>query len=100
MSLTYDQALQAHGWAPKSIGLINVGAIIGSILGSAYAVIIGDWIVLWLARRNNGIHKPEHRIIVLIPVAIVGFAMILLYAFTVQGSSSWWGIVLSYTFYN
>ncbi|KAK2021204.1 MFS general substrate transporter [Colletotrichum zoysiae] len=100
MSLTYDHALQDYGWAPKSIGLINIGAIIGSILGSAYAVIIGDRVVLMLARRNKGIHKPEHRIIVLIPVAILGFAMVLFYAFTAQGASTWWGLVLSFTFYN
>ncbi|KAH7021361.1 major facilitator superfamily domain-containing protein [Microdochium trichocladiopsis] len=100
MSLTYDAALQAYGWAAESIGLINIAAVVGSILGSAYTVLIGDWLVLWLAKRNNGVHKPEHRIIVLIPVAILGFAMTLVYAFTVQGASSYWGLVLSNGFYN
>ncbi|KXJ92550.1 major facilitator superfamily domain-containing protein [Microdochium bolleyi] len=98
-SLVYAEALGGYGWAPQSFGLINVGAIIGSILGSAYSVLGGDFIVLWLARRNRGVHKPEHHILVLAPMAILGFAMLLLYGFTIHGAQSAWGMVLAYSFY-
>lgn len=90
----------AYGWAYKSLGLINIGAIVGSVLGSAYAVFGGDWINMWLARRNRGVHKPEHHIVVLGPIAVLGFAMLLVFGFTLKGAPSSWGMVLSYTFYN
>ncbi|KAH7007853.1 major facilitator superfamily domain-containing protein [Microdochium trichocladiopsis] len=98
-SLSYSEALMEYGWAPESIGLVNVGAIIGSVLGSAYSVFFGDWLVLWLAKRNQGIHKPEHRIIVLAPMGVLGFATLLGYAFTVHGLPSWWGLMVTFTFY-
>ncbi|RFN42547.1 hypothetical protein FIE12Z_12785 [Fusarium flagelliforme] len=99
MSLIYANALSAYGWAKQDLGLINVGAIIGSMLGSAYAVLVGDNMILWLARRNNGVHKPEHHLIVLAPPAILGFAMLLLFGFTVEGYSNAWGLVLAYSLY-
>lgn len=77
-----------------------MGVIIGSVLGSAYTAIIGDWLILWLAKRNRGVHKPEHRIIVLAPMAVLGFAMLLLYAFTVEGASSWWGLMMSVSLFS
>lgn len=99
MSLIYADGLAAYGWEPKSFGLINVGAIIGSIVGSAYAVLAGDAIILMLARRNHGVHKPEHHLVVLAPAALLGFAMLLVYGFTVHGSANAWGLVVSYSLY-
>ncbi|KAI1062600.1 hypothetical protein LB506_006464 [Fusarium annulatum] len=103
VSLTYDAVLQQYGWNPKDIGLINLGGIIGGLLGAAYCTLLGEPFVIWMARRNYGIHKPEHRLIVLMPVAILGFAMLLLYGFMAtaafEGSGSYWGILVSWTLF-
>lgn len=101
MSLTYDVVLQAKGWAAKDIGLINLGSVIGAVLGAVYCTLLGDRFVIWMAKRNHGVHKPEHRLIVLVMPALLGLAMLLLYGFTAsEESASWWGPVLAYTFYN
>ncbi|KJR88124.1 MFS transporter [Sporothrix schenckii 1099-18] len=101
MSLTYDAVLQAKGWAAQDVGLVNVGSIVGALLGAAYATLAGDRLVLWLAKRNAGVHKPEHRLLVLVPPALLGMAMLLLYGFTAaSASASSWGIVVAYTLYS
>ncbi|KAL1846331.1 hypothetical protein VTK73DRAFT_308 [Phialemonium thermophilum] len=101
LSLTYDAVLQAKGWAAKEIGLINLGAVVGAVLGAAYSTLLGDRFVIWMARRNRGVHKPEHRLVVLVVPALVGFAMLLVYGFTASDArASWWGPVLAYTFYS
>ncbi|KAF5671098.1 HOL1 [Fusarium circinatum] len=98
VSLTYDAVLQQYGWDPKDIGLINLGGIIGGLLGAAYCTLLGEPFIIWMARRNHGIHKPEHRLIVLMPVAILGFSMLILYGFMAtaafEGGGSYWGILL------
>jgi MFS family permease len=101
MSLTYDAVLQAKGWAPKDIGLINIGSVIGAVLGAIYSSLLGDRFVIWMAKRNHGVHKPEHRLIVLAMPAVLGVAMLLVYGFTSASQhASWWGPVLSYTFFS
>ncbi|KAG5748826.1 hypothetical protein H9Q70_008505 [Fusarium xylarioides] len=103
VSLTYDAVLQQYGWNPKDIGLINLGGIIGGLLDAAYCTLLGEPFVIWMARRNHGIHKPEHRLIVLMPVAILGFSMLILYGFMAtaafEGGGSYWGILVSWTLF-
>ena len=98
LSLTYDAILQKnYHWAPQNIGLINIGGMIGGILGMAYAGWPADKFAIWMARRNNGIHKPEHRLLPLIPAGILGFASLLLYGFTANGNATWWGPYIGWT---
>lgn len=100
MSLTYNEVLMTnYSWKPQNVGLINVGGMIGSLLGALYCALLGDKIVLWLARRNKGVHKPEHQLLTLIPPAVVGSAMLLLYGFTAAGGSTWWAPYLGWTFF-
>lgn len=71
-SLTYATTLISIGWSPKSVGLINIGSMVASVLAMAYCSLLGDPAVIWLARRNQGIHKPEHRILIMGPVFLLG----------------------------
>lgn len=100
MSLTYNTVLmENYGWAPQNIGLVNVGGVIGSLLGMLYCTFIGDKYVLFAARRNKGIHKPEHQLLTLLPPAVIGMAMLLLYGFTAGGGSTWWGPYIAWTIF-
>jgi hypothetical protein len=45
-----------------------------------YAGWMGDKITLWLAKRNGGLHLPEHRLIILVPGFVVGIIGLMLYA--------------------
>lgn len=99
MSLTYESVLVSYGWPAQDVGLINVGGVIGALLGMLYCTFVGDPLVIYLAKRNNGVHIPEHRLLVLIFPALLGFGMLLLYGFTAGGGSSWWGPYLGWTFF-
>jgi hypothetical protein len=100
MSLTYNEVLMKnYGWQPQNIGLINIGGVIGSVLGMLYCHLIGDKFVLFAARRNKGIHKPEHQLLTLLPPALIGMAMLLLYGFTAGGCSTWWVPYIGWTLF-
>ena len=71
-SLTYATTLISIGWSPKDVGLINIGSMVASVIAMAYCTFLGDPAVIWLARRNQGIHKPEHRLLVMGPVFLLG----------------------------
>jgi MFS family permease len=100
VSLTYNTVLQEiYGWPAANVGLINIGGVIGAFLGMAYAGWPADKYTVWLARRNGGIHKPEHRLLMLPLVGIVGLAALLLYGFTASGNATWWGPYIGWTLY-
>ncbi|KXJ93402.1 major facilitator superfamily domain-containing protein [Microdochium bolleyi] len=102
ISLTYNSVLMNNfGWAPQDIGLVNVGGIIGSLIGMVYSSIAGQRLGLWLARRNKGVALPEHELLTNIVPAVVGIASLLLYGFTAtnaSGTGSWWAPYLGWTF--
>ncbi|KAF0641965.1 hypothetical protein FPSE5266_01628 [Fusarium pseudograminearum] len=100
MSLTYNQVLmQNYHWQAKDIGLINVGGAIGAVIAMLYCTFLANPFVMWMARRNRGIHQPEHHLITMAPPAVVGVAMLLLYGFTASGGSTWWGPYLGWTIF-
>lgn len=98
MSLTYDTVLQQnYGWAAKNVGLINLGGVFGGFGGMLYAGVFGDWFILRLAKRADGVHTPEHRLILLIVPGILTMVSLLLYGFTADGGSTWGGPYMGWT---
>ncbi|PKS08114.1 hypothetical protein jhhlp_005389 [Lomentospora prolificans] len=100
MSLTYNAVLmQNYAWQAKDIGLINIGGILGAIFGMLYCTFLANPFVLWMARRNRGVHQPEHHLWTMAPPAVIGVGMLLLYGFTAGGGSTWWGPYLGWTIF-
>lgn len=99
MSLTYDSILQGYGWTAKSVGLINIGGLVGAFFAMAYSTFLAEPLNLWLAKRNRGIHTPEHRLVALIPAFILGFASLLMYGFTSSGAASEWLVLIAYALF-
>ncbi|KAL0943212.1 uncharacterized protein CTRU02_201098 [Colletotrichum truncatum] len=100
MSLTYNTVLmENYDWQAADIGLINVGGVIGAILGMLFCTFVGNPFVMWLARRNRGVHLPEHHLLTMAPPAVVGVAMLILYGYTASGSTTWWGPYMGWTIF-
>lgn len=100
ISLTYNAVLAGnYNWSASSIGLINLGGVFGGLGGMLYAGFLGDKFIIWMAKRNNGVHAPEHRLILLIFPGILGIASLILYGFTADGSSTWGGPYMGWTLY-
>lgn len=99
ISLTYDAVFLGYGWPAKDIGLINIGGVIGALLGMLYCTFSAEPFVLWMAKRNRGVHTPEHHLLTLAPPAVIGFAMLFLYGWTAEGGSTWWGPYMAWTLF-
>ncbi|KAL4981887.1 major facilitator superfamily domain-containing protein [Aspergillus falconensis] len=100
MSLSYNTVLQYnYHWPAESIGLINLGGVFGGFGGMLYAGFFGDKFIVWMAKRNGGIHTPEHRLPLLILPGILGVVALLLYGFTADGSATWGGPYMGWTLF-
>ncbi|KAJ1323136.1 serine/threonine kinase 16 [Microdochium nivale] len=95
LSLTYTQTLEMEPWhfSASTVGTVQVGAAIGSLLGLAFGE-IAEPISRWLTRRNNGIREPEHVLPNFAIPTVLAFAAMVIYG-TVGAdphSHSWVGI--------
>ncbi|KAL4966903.1 major facilitator superfamily domain-containing protein [Aspergillus stella-maris] len=71
---TYANILHAppYNWPNKSASYVNCGQIVVALLALPLLGHGSDWIAKYYAKRNNGLHEPETRIISLIFPIIVG----------------------------
>jgi len=58
---------------------LQVGSIPASLVAMFYAGWFGDKVNIWLAARNNGIHRPEHNLIHLVVPYFAGTVGIILF---------------------
>lgn len=57
---------------------MSLGPFVGNMFGSLYGGLLGDWVVVRLAKRNKGIFEPEMRLyILLLPALLMGAGLIL-----------------------
>lgn len=80
-------------------GLINVGAIIGALLGSVYTYLAADWLVKRSAKREtNGYVEPERRLPLIFPGLIVATLGPLVFGLCAQAKTpkAWVGMEVGY----
>ena len=65
---TISETLSAppYNFTDGQTGLVYISALVGSVIGY-FTSVFGDKIVIYLARRNNGIKEPEMRLWALVP---------------------------------
>ncbi|KIW05425.1 uncharacterized protein PV09_03935 [Verruconis gallopava] len=102
ITLVYSTILvEAYHWSASSVGLFNAGVIPASLLAMFYAGFCADKINLWLARRNNGIHRPEHHLVHLIVPCLTGVCGIVVIAVCASHPEKYsaWGLVFGWAIY-
>ncbi|KAH7323642.1 serine/threonine kinase 16 [Rhexocercosporidium sp. MPI-PUGE-AT-0058] len=82
-------SLPPYNFKPSSIGLMSIPALIGAVFGSVYGGPLSDWLILVLAKRNNGIYEPEFRLYLCILPALLGPAGLLLYGVGATAGLPW-----------
>lgn len=64
-------------WGASKLGLINIGGLIGTILGGFYTYLLADWTIKRQAKREaHGLAEPEARLPTMFPsllISTVGF---------------------------
>ncbi|KZF20415.1 MFS general substrate transporter [Xylona heveae TC161] len=80
-----------YNWKSGPTGLLFLAALVGSIVGWATGL-LSDHVVIWLARRNNGIKEPEMRLWTLslsVVYAALGYQ---LYGWGAEQGLNWFSI--------
>ena len=85
-----------YNFDAAQIGLMSLPSWIGSTIGAVICGPLSDWLILHLARRNNGIYEPEMRLWVV--AAFVPFvpAGIFMFGFGLNNGSSWAVVAVGY----
>ena len=81
--------LPPYNFGPIGVGLLNLPAFIGCILGAIWGGPLSDWSILFFARRNNGIYEPEMRLWLAMFPVFVGPAGLFLYGYSTAAGMHW-----------
>ena len=98
MGLTYGNILSGpFHWADKYISVAMAGQIVVAFLCVPMLGYGSDFIVKFMARRNCGVHEPEHRLLTLITPLLLGIMFVVIYgqAATFPERYHWMAIVFS-----
>lgn len=82
-------SLEPYSFTAPQVGLTNIGAFIGSVLGMFYGGRFVDYLTVRLAERNNGILEPEFRLYAMIIPTILNAAGVLAYGLGLHYGASW-----------
>lgn len=58
-----------YNFNAAQVGLMNIPALAGNTLGALVSSPFSDRMILWLARKNNGVYEPEMRLWLLLAFA-------------------------------
>lgn len=75
-------ALPPYSFGPVGIGLLNIPAFVGGLLGFIWGGPISDWSIVYFAKRNKGVFEPEMRLYIAIVPALISPAGLFLYGYT------------------
>ncbi|UNI16979.1 hypothetical protein JDV02_003361 [Purpureocillium takamizusanense] len=78
-----------YNFSTAGVGLMFVGPFVGNMIGSAYGGLLGDMVVVRLARKNNGMFEPEMRLYILILPAILMGAGLMVFGITADRGLHW-----------
>lgn len=54
--------IEPYNFGAAQIGLIGLPSFIGTLVGAMASGPLSDWMILYMAKRNNGIYEPEMRL--------------------------------------
>jgi hypothetical protein len=83
----------------KNVGLINIGGVIGAMLGCIYTYLIADWTTKRNAAKSaHGYAEPETRLVTALPALFIATAGALIFGFVAQNPSptAWVGLQVGY----
>lgn len=78
--LTYGNILSGgFHWADKYISVAQAGQVVVAFLCVPMLGYGSDMLVKYMARRNGGVHEPEHRLLTLIIPLLLGIVFVVIY---------------------
>ena len=85
-----------YNFSVSQTGLISLSPFLLTIIGELVSGPLNDWICLKLTKRNKGIYEPEFRLVLIIPVTILGVCGFFGFGASVGAQTHWSGPVLTF----
>lgn len=79
----------SYNFTSLQVGLVYISPFIGGILGTVVAGKVSDYIVRFMARRNDGIYEPEFRLVMSLPVAVATTIGLMGFGWSAQERDAW-----------
>jgi hypothetical protein len=88
VALVYQNRATYHFTALQT-GLVYLAPFIGSLFGTAVAGKLSDVVVLFMARRNDGVYEPEFRLVMAIPITLASAMGLMGFGWSAQERDAW-----------
>ncbi|KAF2839095.1 MFS general substrate transporter [Patellaria atrata CBS 101060] len=88
VSLVYRNH-ESYNFTAIQTGLVYISPFVGGVLGTAVAGKVSDFIVRFMARKNDGIYEPEFRLVMAIPVAITTGIGLMGFGWSAEEKNNW-----------
>lgn len=85
-----------YNFSVSQTGLISLSPFVMTIVGELIAGPLNDYICLFLAKRNHGIYEPEFRLVLMVPVFLLGITGFFGFGAAVHYQTHWSGPVLTF----
>ncbi|KAI7369184.1 MFS general substrate transporter [Hortaea werneckii] len=84
-----------YNFSSSMVGLSYLSCLLGVIAAAVYTGYFSDWMALKLARRNNGIFEPEHRLWGFALPTLVLPASLILWGVGAAHGVHWFGLIVA-----
>jgi MFS family permease len=82
-------SIPPYKFTPAQLGLMYIPLMVGSFIGVFVGGSFTDWLLVRMSRQNGGIHEPENRLWMYIPVPLLAAAGSLLYGIGGTPGAHW-----------
>ncbi|KAK8017864.1 MFS transporter [Apiospora rasikravindrae] len=84
-----------YSFSPSMVGLTYISPVIGTIAAAAFTGAFSDRFIIRLARRNNGISEPEHRLWLFAISTLVVPSSLIMWGVGAAHHVHWFGLVFA-----
>lgn len=88
--------LPPYNFSVSQTGLISISPFIMTLIGEIIAGPLNDYICLFLSKKNHGIYEPEFRLVLMVPVLLLGITGFFGFGASVHYHTHWIGPVLTF----
>jgi MFS family permease len=82
-------SIHPYNFNTAQMGLMYITLLLASLVGAYLGGPATDWLVLRMAKRNGGVHEPEHRLLAWLPVPFLAAGGTLLYGLGAYNQLHW-----------
>ncbi|PSS22480.1 hypothetical protein M430DRAFT_18024 [Amorphotheca resinae ATCC 22711] len=88
--------LPPYNFTVSQVGLVSISPLVLTVVGEVVSGPLNDYICVFLTKRNRGIYEPEFRLVLMIPVLLIGISGFFGFGASVHYQTHWIGPVLTF----